>query len=260
MITLSNLIQSEIADFFAGFGGPGEPDIQSGEAQHQLTDRVLDLLRKEREAAVPDLYCMSADDRLDPEAASTSRAVVDRWVDEWNDGEDYEGKALYKTVALYAAPPAQPVAVPVRYMNRYTGVCYTLEQQPDAATDTMVYVPLYDVAQPVAVPDERAAFNAWNNDIDCPLAGRDAKTAAWLGWSRRSAMLNQAPVKQPASNSPVIPDGWISEAESLAELHGLSFVIFRPGEQPRCSDPTKVVISFTDKGLGHQPAEPKQEP
>lgn len=46
-------------------------------------------------------------------------------------------------------------------------------------------------AQPVAVPDERAAFNAWNNDIDCPLAGRDAKTAAWLGWSRRAAMLNQ---------------------------------------------------------------------
>jgi hypothetical protein len=60
--------------------------------------------------------------------------------------------------------------------------------------------------------------------------------------------------------SPVVPDGWISEAESLAELHGLSFVIFRPGEQPRCSDPTKVVISFTDKGLGHQPEEPKQEP
>jgi len=61
-------------------------------------------------------------------------------------------------------------------------------------------------------------------------------------------------------NSPAVPDGWIAEAEKLAELHGLSFVIFRPGEQPRCSDPTKVVISFTDKGLGHQPAEQKQEP
>lgn len=43
---------------------------------------------------------------------------------------------------------------------------------------------------PVSVPDERAAFNAWNNDTDCPLAGRDAKTAAWLAWSRRAAMLN----------------------------------------------------------------------
>lgn len=63
----------------------------------------------------------------------------------------------------------------------------------------------------------------------------------------------------PQSNSPVIPDCWFSEAEKLAELHGLSFVIFRPGEQPRCPDPTKVIISFTDKGLGHQPAEQKQE-
>lgn len=41
---------------------------------------------------------------------------------------------------------------------------------------------------PVTVPDEREAFNAWNNDTDCPLAGRDAKTAAWLAWCRRAAM------------------------------------------------------------------------
>lgn len=51
-------------------------------------------------------------------------------------------------------------------------------------------IPLYTApTAPVAVPDERAAFNAWNNDTDCPLAGRDAKTAAWLAWSRRAAML-----------------------------------------------------------------------
>lgn len=37
-----------------------------------------------------------------------------------------------------------------------------------------------------------------NNDTDCPLAGRDAKTAAWLAWNRRAAMLL-------AGNSPVIP-------------------------------------------------------
>ncbi|MGO4021520.1 hypothetical protein [Klebsiella michiganensis] len=49
------------------------------------------------------------------------------------------------------------------------------------------------------LPDERAAFNAWNNDIDCPLAGRDAKSAAWLAWNYR-AMLQ-------SGNSPVIPDG-----------------------------------------------------
>ncbi|HAV1473951.1 TPA: hypothetical protein JG874_001687 [Enterobacter hormaechei subsp. steigerwaltii] len=45
---------------------------------------------------------------------------------------------------------------------------------------------------PVSVPDERAAFNSWNNDIDCPLAGCDAKTAAWRAWGRRAAMLQGA--------------------------------------------------------------------
>lgn len=44
--------------------------------------------------------------------------------------------------------------------------------------------------------DERAAFNAWNNDTECPLAGRDAKSAAWLAWSRRAALLSAAPKQE----------------------------------------------------------------
>lgn len=48
------------------------------------------------------------------------------------------------------------------------------------------------------VPDERAAFNAWNNEDNLPIAGVSAKNAAWLAWQAR-AMLQ-------AGNSPVIPD------------------------------------------------------
>lgn len=82
----------------------------------------------------------------------------------------------------------------------------------------------------VSVPDERQAFNAWNNDTDCPLAGRDAKTAAWLAWNRRAAMLqgaehaespttmqtepsldsSQKIAESPSGNSPVIPEGWVA--------------------------------------------------
>lgn len=51
MVTLSALIASEIADFFAGLGAPGAPDIQNGEAQRQLTDRVLSLVSHQDEAA-----------------------------------------------------------------------------------------------------------------------------------------------------------------------------------------------------------------
>lgn len=61
-------------------------------------------------------------------------------------------------------------------------------------------------------------------------------------------------------NSPATSDNWQVEAEKLAEMHGMSFVMFRHGEAPQCADPTKVVISFTDKGLGHDtlPAAPQE--
>ncbi|EPP1401202.1 DUF551 domain-containing protein [Klebsiella oxytoca] len=62
-----------------------------------------------------------------------------------------------------------------------------------------------------------------------------------------------------AGNSPVIPEGWQVEAEKLAEMHGMSFVLFRHGEAPKCADPTKVVISFTDIRFGHD-TEPQSAP
>ncbi|MGU5751043.1 DUF551 domain-containing protein [Klebsiella pneumoniae] len=58
------------------------------------------------------------------------------------------------------------------------------------------------------VMDERAAFNVWNNDVDCPLAGRDAKSAAWMAWQARAEL---------ACNTPVIPDRWIPVSEKLPE-------------------------------------------
>lgn len=50
------------------------------------------------------------------------------------------------------------------------------------------------------VPDERAAFNAWNNEDNLPIAGVGAKNAAWLAWQARAKL---------AGNSPVIPDGYL---------------------------------------------------
>ncbi|EGL1303692.1 DUF550 domain-containing protein [Salmonella enterica] len=44
-------------------------------------------------------------------------------------------------------------AEPVRYLNKFSGVCVTLEQQPNAADDVAVYVPLY--AAPPASERER---------------------------------------------------------------------------------------------------------
>ncbi|WP_336766875.1 hypothetical protein [Pantoea ananatis] len=55
-----------------------------------------------------------------------------------------------------------------------------------------------------------------------------------------------------ATTQPV--SDWQKEAERMAELHGMSFVVFRHGEEPKCADPTKVRIEFTDEGLGYRAA------
>ena len=61
-----------------------------------------------------------------------------------------------------------------------------------------------------AVSDERAAFNAWNNDENLPIAGVGAKNAAWLAWQARAELGRSLAV-----NSPVTPDGWISCSERM---------------------------------------------
>ncbi|SUX61261.1 Uncharacterised protein [Citrobacter koseri] len=50
---------------------------------------------------------------------------------------------------------------------------------------------------PVSI-DERAAFNAWNNDENLPIAGVGAKNAAWLAW--------QARAKLGSPTAPVVPE------------------------------------------------------
>ncbi|WP_100008876.1 DUF551 domain-containing protein [Escherichia coli] len=63
------------------------------------------------------------------------------------------------------------------------------------------------------VPDERAAFNSWNNDENLPIAGVGAKNAAWLAWQARAELGHSLVV-----NSPVTPDGWISCSDRMPEM------------------------------------------
>nr|WP_228294283.1 hypothetical protein [Klebsiella pneumoniae] len=100
-----------------------------------------------------------------------------------------------------------------------------------------------------------AVNNLLNNDgsrgcydaMECNAARVEIEL--WL--AQRQRQREQRKTNLSAGISPVIPEGWQVEAEKLAEIYGMSFVLFRHGEVPQCADPTKVVISFTDKGLGH---------
>ncbi|EGX6617196.1 protein Eaa [Salmonella enterica] len=55
------------------------------------------------------------------------------------------------------------------------------------------------------VPDERAAFNAWNNEDNLPSAGVGAKNAAWLAWQARASLCGNSalnvPPERPADSS-----------------------------------------------------------
>lgn len=51
------------------------------------------------------------------------------------------------------------------------------------------------------VPDERAAFNAWNNEDNLPIAGVGAKNAAWLAWQARASLCGNSALNVPPERS-----------------------------------------------------------
>ncbi|MDK1689570.1 DUF551 domain-containing protein [Cronobacter malonaticus] len=118
MSEISEVIASEIADFFAGFGGPGEPDIQSGEAQRLLTERLLSVLAL-RERAEPVYQLWSSG--------------INQWVE--CDKGRYEAHAHVPAQrrVLYTAPPA-PVAA---------GWIACRERMPELNTRVLLYFPDY---------------------------------------------------------------------------------------------------------------------
>ncbi|MCK6671532.1 hypothetical protein L8S96_06400 [Enterobacter roggenkampii] len=113
-------------------------------------------------------------------------------------------------------------------------------------------IPVYTAPPaPVSVPDTATPQSM--RAMFCQLDDSECAIAADVWNACRAAMLHGAD-----GNSPVIPD-WQAQAEKMAELYGSSFVLFRDGESPQCADPSKVIISFTDEGLGHGAAAPQQE-
>ncbi|WP_199789119.1 hypothetical protein [Cronobacter malonaticus] len=110
MSELNELIASEIADFFAGFGGPGEPDIQNGEAQRLLTERVLSVLAL-RERAEPVAYA-------DQQAFRNFKAgVADK---EWMWAQADVGLVpVFVEAPLAPVAPMQPVVIDAQGTLRF---------------------------------------------------------------------------------------------------------------------------------------------
>lgn len=99
--------------------------------------------------------------------------------------------------------------------------------------------------------DERAAFNAWNNDENLPIAGVGAKNAAWLAWQARAELGRSLAV-----NSPVTPDSWIScsERTSGKQVIELTMLVKQLVSQlkkakPDCKLPDRAMDYLLRNGL-----------
>ncbi|HAX7217558.1 TPA: Eaa protein [Escherichia coli] len=99
--------------------------------------------------------------------------------------------------------------------------------------------------------DERAAFNAWNNEENLPIAGVSAKNAAWLAWQARAELGRSLAV-----NSPVTPDGWIScsERTSGKQVIELTMLVKQLVSQlkkakPDCKLPDRAMDYLLRNGL-----------
>ncbi|EHZ9772705.1 DUF551 domain-containing protein [Salmonella enterica] len=159
-------------------------------------------------------------------------------------------------------------AEPVRYLNKFSGTCVTLEQQPNAADDVAVYMPLY-AAPPVPVQvDIEILASALKNaplapsdnqgrpraPVVPPAIEQDYKViksilptanpdeyacciAADMWNTCRAAMLQGSqPVSQTyklnelSGNSPVTQDGWISCSERMPEQGAYISAVSKHGE------------------------------
>lgn len=82
-------------------------------------------------------------------------------------------------------------AEPVRYLNKFSGTCVTLEQQPNASDDVAVYMPLYAAPPAPVVPEEMNFSTACNFVQINGMAKEDRATLAMRAWNAcRNAMLN----------------------------------------------------------------------
>ncbi|MBX4774788.1 hypothetical protein JQX69_28395, partial [Klebsiella oxytoca] len=131
---------------------------------------------------------------------------------------DESNKGQSDVIPVYAAPQPAPVVQPVMFIDgdistedadKLAKVIREFNEEDERPLAKMARIirenphPTNECDMPKAqrapvTIDERAAFNAWNNEDNLPIAGVGAKNAAWLAWQAR-ARLGSPP-------APVVPD------------------------------------------------------
>ncbi|ENT8199996.1 hypothetical protein ACGLZC_002463 [Salmonella enterica subsp. enterica serovar Anatum] len=159
-------------------------------------------------------------------------AVAERGRDLKDAPESVEAAANLKLAEIALAALT---AEPVRYLNKFSGTCVTLEQQSNAADDVAVYIPLYAAPPAPVVPEECPAelpyaqvkavadlfALCWQSGEVVTYTPDPEKATIWL--NNYSGTCVQEYVKLErlqealAGNSPVTPDGWKLAPEKADE-------------------------------------------
>lgn len=159
-------------------------------------------------------------------------AVAERGRDLKDAPESVEAAANLKLAEIALAALT---AEPVRYLNKFSGTCVTLEQQSNAADDVAVYIPLYAAPPAPVVPEECPAelpyaqvkavadlfALCWQSGEVVTYTPDPEKATIWL--NNYSGTCVQEYVKLErlqealAGNSPVTPDGWKLPPEKADE-------------------------------------------
>lgn len=213
-MTLSKLIESEVADFFAGFGGPGEPDIQSGEAQRQLTIRLLSLLeRRERdEQEITGWRALQNDNRdlREPLYLDGFNEPVG-----WN--SDY--------APVYAAPPAPVAQLPAvaKLKEIYSLFCTPTTGSDNAMTAIHKALIAAMIKHPSTIQaSDDEGFNAeikqpvsndqlFGNSEQLEPVSQPYNLRDGLAAIRKLGPIDAEKIQaeRDALNSPAVPDGWV---------------------------------------------------
>ncbi|HIA0194861.1 TPA: hypothetical protein ACWOST_001092 [Salmonella enterica subsp. enterica] len=108
-------------------------------------------------------------------------AVAERGRDLKDAPESVEAAANLKLAEIALAALT---AEPVRYLNKFSGTCVTLEQQSNAADDVAVYIPLYAAPPATVVPEKLPCSVELKPGL---IIGKGCKTETLLTALRRRA-------------------------------------------------------------------------
>ncbi|HEY4467286.1 MAG TPA: hypothetical protein VGN53_05780 [Klebsiella sp.] len=159
----------------------------------------------------------------------------------WSFSEEASELGLYQP--LYAHPPITQQEPVAWIVHARTGDQLTTDSGYVANAEGILGLhstPLYRHAQQTVVPDERAAFNAWNNEDNLPIDGVGAKNAAWLAWQARAKL---------TGNSPVIPEGFVMVPKEPTKEMILSAM--RDNETGEVAEIYELMIAAAPQEVNH---------